>query len=145
MLGLTWGTMETKEPLKTLTYRKLVHPQDMNGANTLFGGRLMEWADEAAALYVMCQVKSKKIVTLKVSELLFKEPVKTGEFLEFYASTAKVGKTSITVKLEVLSKDLENSSNPREVLSCEMVFVTVDELGRPKSHGLSLESSAPKK
>lgn len=128
--------METKEPVKTLTYRKLAHPQDMNGANTLFGGRLMEWADEAAALYVMCQVKSKKIVTLKVSELLFKEPVKSGEFLEFFASTIKTGTTSLTVKLEVVSKDLENALATKEVLSCEMVFVSVDDQGKPKAHGL---------
>jgi acyl-CoA hydrolase len=121
--------------MSQLTYRKLVHPEDLNSANTLFGGRLMQWADEAAALYAMCQMKTQKIVTLKVSELIFKEPVRNGEFLEFFASTLKVGKTSFVVKLETFSKNI-TSNQSKLVFSCEMVFVSVDDHGRPIAHNI---------
>lgn len=121
--------MNTK---KTLTYRRHVKTEDLNAAGSLFGGRLMEWCDEAGALYSFCQMKTKKIVTLKVSELIFKEPSKLGDILEFYAYTLKEGKTSFTLKLEVIRKTIgEDSVNNKEMLSCEMVFVAVDDQGNP--------------
>lgn len=119
--------------MKTLTFRKLVKPEDLNPAQTLFGGRMMAWIDEAAALFVMCQLKTSQIVTLKVSELIFKEPVKNGNFLEFYASTKVVGKSSITVHIEVFVKDFK-SGTLKEVVSCELTFVHVDEQGRSTPH-----------
>lgn len=118
---------------KTLTFRKLVMIGDLNAANSLFGGQLMKWSDEAAALYAMCQMKTQKIVTLKVSELLFLKPIKSGDFLEFYGSTLKVGKTSFTVKLEVIRKKIEDDSR-EDVFSCEMIFVSVDDQGNSVPH-----------
>lgn len=122
------------------TYRKLVMPEDMNPAGRLFGGRIMQWADEAAALYVMCQLKSRHCVTLKVSDILFKEPVENGDFLVFKASTAKIGNTSITVALEVYKKDIAQESPDIKVLTCEFVFVKIDpETKKPVPHGLNKE------
>ncbi len=121
-----------------LSYRKLVMPGDLNSAHTLFGGTIMKWADEAVSIYVMCQLGTKKVVTLKVSEILFKEPVQEGDVLEFMASTVKVGNTSITVKLDVQRKSIEDKTIVAPtVLSCEFVFVAVDDKGRPTQHKLS--------
>lgn len=121
-----------------LSYRKLVMPGDLNPAGRLFGGKLMMWSDEAIALYVMDQLETKKIVTLKVSEILFKEPVKEGDVLEFMASTVKTGNTSITVKLDVQRKSIEDKALVSPVvLSCEFTFVAVDDNGRPSQHKLS--------
>ena len=64
-----------------LTHRKLVMPGDENPAKRLFGGRLMQWADEATALYAMCQMRTKSLVTLKISEVLFKNPARSGDIL----------------------------------------------------------------
>jgi acyl-CoA thioesterase YciA len=113
-------------------------PGDLNSAHTLFGGTIMKWADEAVSIYVMCQLGTKKVVTLKVSEILFKEPVQEGDVLEFMASTVKVGNTSITVKLDVQRKSIEDKTIVAPtVLSCEFVFVAVDDKGRPTQHKLS--------
>lgn len=118
-----------------MTYRKLVMPEDLNPANRLFGGRIMQWADEAAALYAMCQLETRKLVTLKVSEILFKEPVKNGDILEFIANTTKTGTTSFGVKLEVYRKSIEDKSQQAPlVLSCEFTFVTVNDQGTPVAH-----------
>lgn len=126
---------EAKEP--TLTYRKIVMPEDLNPANRLFGGRMMQWADEAAALYAMCQLQTKQLVTLKVTEILFKEGVQRGDFLEFYASVAKAGNTSLTVHLEVKRKIVEAPQSSPIVLSCDFVFVTIDENGKAIPHRFS--------
>jgi len=76
----------------TMTYRKLVMPGDENPAKRLFGGRLMQWADEAAALFAMCQMRTSSIVTLKMSEVLFKNPAVSGDILEFWTKLKKVGR-----------------------------------------------------
>ena len=114
-----------------MTYRRHVKNEDLNAAGSLFGGRMMEWCDEAAALYAFCQMKTMKIVTKKVSELLFNEPVKLGDIVEFYATTVKEGKSSFTLKLEVVRKTVGKTISTKNVLSCEMVFVAIDENGSP--------------
>lgn len=116
---------------KILTYKRHVKNEDLNAAGSLFGGRLMEWCDEAGALYAFGQMKTKKIVTLKVSEFIFKEPIKLGDILDFYAYTLKEGNTSLSLKLEVIRKTIGKDMSSQEVLSCEMVFVAIDDNGRP--------------
>ncbi len=137
------------------TFRKLVKPEDMNPAGTLFGGRLMEWADEAAAMYCMCQLETTNIVTLKVSEILFRKPVRCGDILEFSCEVLGAGKSSITIRLDVTQKLLTDRPDPDavralcwglktpietgyashvpvrtevSVLTCQFVFVHVDPL-----------------
>jgi acyl-CoA hydrolase len=136
-----------------LTYRKLVMPEDINHAQTLFGGRLMQWADEAAVLYAMCQLGTKSIVTLKVSEVLFKNPAENGDILEFWTRKKKIGTTSLSVDCIVTRKIVDS---PREkpiapdlksgkymgdpkgiILRCEFVFVTVDVNKKPTKHQLA--------
>ena len=136
-----------------LTYRKLVMPEDINHARTLFGGRLMQWADEAAVLYAMCQLGTKSIVTLKVSEVLFKNPAENGDILEFWTRKKKIGNTSLSVDCIVTRKVIDS---PRErpippniekgeymgdpkgiILSCEFVFVSVDHNKKPVRHKLA--------
>jgi acyl-CoA hydrolase len=136
-----------------LTYRKLVMPEDINHAKSLFGGRLMQWADEAAVLYAMCQLGTKSIVTLKVSEVLFKNPAENGDILEFWTRKKKIGNTSLTVDCIVTRKIVDS---PREkpippdidhgsymgdpngiILRCEFVFVALDENKKPTKHKLA--------
>ena len=51
--------------------RKWVKPEDLNPNNSLFGGRLLQWIDEEAALYTMIQLENKKIATKYMSEINF--------------------------------------------------------------------------
>ena len=46
--------------------RKLVKPEDLNASGTLFGGTLLRWIDEEAAIYVMCQLDNKNVVTINM-------------------------------------------------------------------------------
>lgn len=141
--------MKTEAELM-LTYRKLVMPEDENPAKRLFGGRLMQWADEAAALYAMCQMRTKSVVTLKISEILFKNPALSGDILEFWTRNKKVGKTSLTVECVVSRKDVSLARAERLppddpssiILSCEFVFVSLGADGKPAAHGMGSEGRA---
>ena len=130
-----------------LTYRKLVMPEDENPAHRLFGGRLMQWSDEAAALYAMCQMRTTSVVTLRVSEILFRNPAKTGDILEFWTRVKKIGTTSLTVECKVMRKDIgaaiREPQIPKDeglekskllILSCEFVFVHLGPNGKPAPH-----------
>ena len=120
-----------------MTYRRLVAPEDMNPADRLFGGRIMQWADEAVALYAMCQMKTKNIVTLKVSEILFKNPAYRGDVLEFYTKNKKVGTSSLQVECVVKRKNIPQDAAEHVILQCDFTFVAIDENGKPTPHGMS--------
>lgn len=127
--------VEGFEPVES--YRKLIMPKDLNAANRLFGGQLMAWFDEAAALYIMCVAKTQNVVTLKVSEVLFKEPMLQGDFLIFKTSLVAKGKSSLTVQVEAYAKNIQDSDKNRLVCHCEMVFVTIDPTtGKGIPHGI---------
>jgi acyl-CoA thioesterase YciA len=51
--------------------RKLIKPQDLNAHGTLFGGSVLAWIDEEAAIYCICQLNKKSIVTKYMSEINF--------------------------------------------------------------------------
>lgn len=112
--------------------RKLVKPEDLNAHGTLFGGALLSWIDEEAAIYVMCQLGVKNIVTKYMSEINFVSSAKLGDVIEIGMETVKFGKSSITVKCEVRTK-----FNHTTIITIdEIIFVHLDEYGRPKPHNI---------
>lgn len=110
--------------------RHLVMPQHLNAANTLFGGQLLAWIDEGAALFAACQMKTDHLVTLKFSETIFRVPVKQGEVVTIYCKNVKEGNTSLTVSCRVTKKSFEATEDV--VIETEIVFVSVDENGKKK-------------
>jgi acyl-CoA hydrolase len=118
--------------MKFLT-RKLVQPNDLNANNTLFGGRLLEWVDEEAAIFVAIETKHRRVVTKSISAINFIAPAFQGDIVEIGVSLKQVGKTSVT--LEVVVRDL---TTQKEIVKIEeMKFVCVDENGCPVKHTLS--------
>jgi len=111
--------------------RKLVKPEDLNPRGTLFGGRLLEWIDEEAAIYAMCQLDTKDIVTKLISEVNFVSPAFTGDVIKIGVEPVNFGKTSLTLKVTVINKDTGNVI----VQIDKMVFVSLDKEGRPFPHG----------
>jgi len=112
--------------------RKLVKPEDLNANNTLFGGRLLEWVDEEAAIYAAIEARHKRVVTKSISAINFIAPARQGDVVEIGVALKRVGKTSITLEVQV--RDL--TSHNIIVNIDEMVFVCVDETGRPVRHTL---------
>jgi acyl-CoA hydrolase len=61
--------------------QKLIRPEDLNSRGTVFGGTILKWIDEAA-IYAMCQLKTKNIVTKLISEINFMSPGYQGDVIE---------------------------------------------------------------
>lgn len=113
--------------------RKLVQPGDLNANNTLFGGRCLAWIDEEAAIYASIEMRHRRVVTKSISAINFIAPAFQGDIVEIGIALKKVGKTSIT--LEVSVRDL---TTQRAIVNIdEMVFVAVDDHGKPVRHALS--------
>lgn len=102
-------------------------PKDTNGNGTIFGGIILSYIDLAAAVQV-AQTTSQRAVTKAFKEVVFKAPVKVGDLLSFYTTTKRIGKTSITVQVDV--EVLRNSGEIR-VTEAEVTYVCVDDNGKP--------------
>lgn len=116
--------------MKFLT-RKMVKPADLNSNNTLFGGQILRWVDEEAAIFAACQLGTKRIVTKYISEVDFVAPSRQGEVIEIGVEAVKFGKSSLTLCVMVRNKDTKQTV----VKIDRIVFVTVDEDGKPTGHG----------
>ena len=111
--------------------RKWIKPEDLNPNGSLFGGTLLKWIDEEAAIYAVCQLDTKSIVTKYISEINFQSSAKNGEIVEMGMEVVKLGRTSITLKCVV-----RNKISKRHIITVEeIVFVKVDEQGSPTPHG----------
>jgi len=111
--------------------RFLIKPEDLNAGNTLYGGKLLYWIDEQAAIYAMCQLDTKSIVTKLVSTINFVSPARQKDIIEIGVQATKFGTTSISLHVIVRNKETE-------AVICDienMVFVSVDETGKPTPHG----------
>ena len=111
--------------------RKLIKPGDLNPRGTLFGGQLLKWIDEEAAIFAICQLSSSNIVTKAMSEINFVTTAKIGDIIEFGMDFIKFGTTSVTICCDVRNKNTKESI----IKIDKIVFVLLDEDGRPKSHG----------
>jgi acyl-CoA thioesterase YciA len=100
--------------------------KDIGVHGNLFGGYLLCWLDESGAIMAR-NCAGGDVVTLKISEVLFKVPIKVGDQIAIYGSILKVGKTSITVYLEV-----RNTNTKALLCTTEMVFIHIDKEGNKK-------------
>jgi acyl-CoA thioesterase YciA len=114
--------------------------RDIGVHNNLFGGTLMEWIDEAAAAYATEYCFTPNMVTLRVGELLFKKPVKTGNHIRIYGEVVSLGNTSITLKIEVRKYNLY-SGEEAVVCTTNMTFVRIDDDGSPTPIGTSVRKT----
>ena len=116
--------------------RRLVMPNDLNYANSLFGGRALEWIDEEAAIFAICQLESNYLVTKHIGEISFESPALQGDVVEFGLKTKTVGRTSITVTCLVRNKATKKTI----CLADDIVFVRVDpDTRQPIPHGKTME------
>lgn len=111
--------------------RKLVKPEDLNTNETLFGGKLLAWIDEEAALYSIIQLENKRVVTKYISEINFMSSAQTGDIIEIGIEVVKFGKTSLTLNCEV-----RNKMNRETIITVDnIIMVNLGGDGKPKPHG----------
>jgi len=111
--------------------RKWVKPEDLNPNATLFGGRLLEWIDEEAALYTVVQLENSKVVTKYISEINFMSSAKQGDIIELGMDVVNFGTSSIVLKCEA-----RNMMTRETILTVDnIIMVNLDEGGHPMPHG----------
>ncbi len=111
--------------------RKWVKPGDLNPNGTLFGGKLLAWIDEEAALYTVVQLENRKTVTAYMSEISFTASAKQGDIVEIGMDVVKFGKSSITLTCQV-----RNMMTRETILTVDkIIMVNLDKNGKPTPHG----------
>ena len=111
--------------------RKWVKPEDLNPNGTLFGGRLLEWIDEEAAMYTIIQLENPGIVTKFMSEINFRSSAKKGDIVEIGIEVVHFGKSSITLQCEVRNKMTRETI----ITIDKIIMVNLDKDGVPVPHG----------
>lgn len=103
---------------------------DIGVHSNMFGGSMVSLVDDAAACYA-CQVcDTPKMVTIKISELIFKNPVKVGDILKTYGTVTEFGRTSVTLYIEVRRHSV-HTGEQEVVLTTSIKFVRIDSNGKP--------------
>ncbi|MFZ4928252.1 acyl-CoA thioesterase [Chryseobacterium sp. Mn2064] len=111
--------------------RKWVKPEDLNPNHSLFGGRLLQWIDEEAALYAIIQLENTKVVTKFISEINFVSSAKQGDIIEIGIEAIHFGSTSVTLKC-----DVRNKMTHQTIITVDkIVMVNLDQDGNPVPHG----------
>lgn len=111
--------------------RKWVKPEDLNPNHSLFGGRLLQWIDEEAALYAIIQLENTKVVTKFISEINFVSSAKQGDIIEIGIEATHFGSSSITLRC-----DVRNKMTHQTIITVEkIVMVNLDSDGNPAPHG----------
>ncbi|MFA7616485.1 MAG: hotdog domain-containing protein [Weeksellaceae bacterium] len=111
--------------------RKWVKPQDLNANKTLFGGALLAWIDEEAALYTIIQLENKNVVTKFISEINFMSSAREGDIVEIGMDVVDFGRSSLVLKAEARNKMTRDT-----ILTVDrIVMVNLGEDGKPKAHG----------
>ena len=116
-------------PSRDPAIRVTMLPRDTNAHGTIFGGILLAYLDQAGA--VATRAHCDRVVTVKMTEVVFHAPVLVGDVVSFYARITRIGTTSITVKVVVESERWRGERRPVKVTEAEIVYVNVDEKGRP--------------
>lgn len=107
----------------------------LNARGSLFGGQCLAWIDEESAIVAINTLKSKSVVTKCISKIDFKAPAVLGDVVEIGTTVEKIGTTSVTISCKI-----RNATTGQEIVNVdEIVFVNVDEDGRPKPHGINHE------
>jgi len=112
--------------------RVIMMPKDTNARGTIFGGVILSYIDQAAAVAAYKQ-SNKNFVTKAMNAVEFVAPVHLGDVVSFYANIVRFGTTSLTVKVDVEAERIQPEGQKQlvKVTAAEVVCVAVNSQGRP--------------
>jgi acyl-CoA thioesterase YciA len=116
-----------KEP----TLRVVPMPADSNSTGDIFGGWVMSQVDIAGSIPAIRRARGR-VATVAVNSFVFRQPVMVGDVVSFYAEIVKVGRTSITVSVEVYVQRNPEKEETVKVTEATLTYVAVDKQGRPR-------------
>jgi acyl-CoA thioesterase YciA len=115
-------------PDRYLAIRVVMMPRDTNPQGTIFGGVLLSYIDQAAAIGALYEIhkrggRAPMIVTVAMNKIEFHQPVFVGDVVSFYSEFVRIGRTSITVKVIV---EADRKQTTLRVTEAEVVYVVID-------------------
>ena len=120
-------TLPHREP----TIRVAAMPSDANYSGDMFGGWIMGQVDIAGSIPALHRAKGR-VVTVAVNSFVFKEPIFMGDIVSFYATILKVGRTSITVDVEVYAQRDPAKPVCVKVTEATLTYVAIGEDRKPR-------------
>jgi acyl-CoA thioesterase YciA len=114
-----------------LAMRVAPMPSDANANGDIFGGWIMAQVDLAGSVLPM-RIAKGRVATVAVNQFVFKQPVSVGDLLSFYARVERIGRTSVTVHVEVYAE--RNPAEPEvvKVTEANLTYVAIDMQGQPR-------------
>ena len=116
---------------KELVMKVIPMPADTNANGDIFGGWVMAQVDLAGAV-LPARVVQGRMATVAVKEFIFKQPVRVGDILSFYSSVVRLGRTSVTVDVEVYAERFGAQGRYAKVTEALLTYVAIDAEGRPR-------------
>ncbi len=116
---------------KELVLKVIPLPADTNGNGDIFGGWVMAQVDLAGSV-IPARVVNGRMATVAVKEFIFKQPVRVGDLLSFFASVTRIGRTSVTVEVEVYAERHGAQGQYVKVTEASLTYVAIDDEGRPR-------------
>ena len=116
---------------KELVLKVIPMPADSNANGDIFGGWVMAQVDLAGSVLPARHTRGR-MATVAVKEFVFKQPVRVGDILSFYSEILRIGRTSITVDVEVYAERFGSQGQFYKVTEATLTYVAIDEAGRPR-------------
>jgi acyl-CoA thioesterase YciA len=116
---------------RELVLKVIPMPADCNANGDIFGGWVMAQVDLAGAVLPARYVRGR-MATVAVNQFIFKQPVRVGDILSFFAHVTRVGNTSITVQVEVFAERFSAQGQYVKVTEASLTYVAIDMEGRPR-------------
>ena len=121
------SNVDTRQP----TIRVVARPADTNSGGDIFGGWIMAQVDIAGSIAAYRLAKGR-VVTVAVDSLQFHQPVLVGDLISCYAEITRIGRTSITVQVEVFAERDQGGIQHLKVTEAKLTYVAIDEQRRPR-------------
>ncbi len=125
------GVDEAEGPRGEVALRVPAFPADTNAAGDIFGGWIMGMMDMAAGSTAH-ELAGGRVATVAVSDLVFLRPVHVGDLISCYCEVVKIGRTSITIDVDVWARRTMPIRHER-VTKARFVMVAVDAAGKPRA------------
>ena len=122
---------QTTLPTHMPTLRVMPMPSDANVHGDVFGGWIMSQVDIAGAIPAARRANGR-VATIAVNSFLFKQPVFVGDLLSFYAAVVKVGRTSITIAVEVYAERNRLQAETVKVTEATLTYVATGDDRKPR-------------
>jgi acyl-CoA thioesterase YciA len=116
---------------KELVLKVIPMPADSNANGDIFGGWVMAQVDLAGSV-IPARLAKGRIATVAVNQFIFKQAVKIGDLLSFFAEVERVGTTSVTVKVEVYAQRMRQPEPVIKVTEANLTYVAIDMEGKPR-------------